>query len=145
MHRIVRIGVRIGAGLVALAALVAGVVYGASELGGEVVVLHTRDAAGADVATPLWIVDDAGSAWLRSGLQSSGWFVRLEASPEVRVERAGQTQPYRAVPVRSPEARDRIHVLMREKYGWADRLIGATRGGSDSIAVRLDPAAALTP
>lgn len=132
--------VQIVAGLAVLAALIVGGLFAASEIGGEVVVLHTRDASGADLSTHLWIVDDGGFAWLRSGLPTSGWFVRLEARPDVSVERAGQTTRYRAVPVRSPEARERIHALMREKYGWADRLISATRDARASIAVRLDPA-----
>jgi hypothetical protein len=140
-----RSAVRVAVGLAVLAALVVGGLYGVSEVGGEVVVLHTRDASGADRTTHLWIVDDAGFAWLRSGLPTSSWFVRLEADPEVAVERGEQTQRYRAVPVRTPEARDRIHALMREKYGWADRVIGATRDGSASIAVRLDPAGGVAP
>ena len=35
---------------------------------GEVVVLHTIDADGASHTTRLWIVDDAGEAWLRAEL-----------------------------------------------------------------------------
>jgi hypothetical protein len=138
MRRVVQVVV----GLVALAAVLVAGLYGVSELGGEVVVLHTRDAAGADLATHLWVVDDAGSAWLRSGLPTSGWFVRLEADPEVVVERAGQTAHFRAVAVRTPEVRDRINGLIRGKYGWADRVISATRDGSRSIAVRLEPSSA---
>ncbi len=145
MVGVVRIVARIAVGLVVLAVLAAGAIFAASELGGEVVVLHTRDPVGADVTTHLWVVDDAGSAWLRSGLPTSGWFVRLEANPEVVVERGGQASRYRAVPVGTPEARDRIHALMREKYGWADRLIGAARDGSASIAVKLEPLPELTP
>ncbi len=138
MRRPVQRLVQIGAGLVGLAALFVGAVLAASELGGEVVVLHTRDAGGADRSTHLWVVDDAGSAWLRSGVPTSSWFVRLEASPEVSVERGGRAERYRAVPVRSAEACDRVHALMRQKYGWADRLIGATRDGVASIAVKLE-------
>jgi hypothetical protein len=137
--------VRIAAGLVVLAVLLVGAIFAASELGGEVVVLHTRDAGGADLSTHLWVVDDAGSAWLRSGVPTSGWFVRLEANPEVELERGGERLRYRAVPVPSPDARDRVHALMAEKYGWADRLIGVARDGSASIAVKLEPAPSLTP
>lgn len=141
MRRIVQIAVGLGV----LAVLLVGAIFAASELGGEVVVLHTREAGGADVSTHLWVVDDAGSAWLRSGVPTSGWFVRLEANPDVEVERGGETLRYRAVPVRSADARDRVHALMAEKYGWADRLIGVARDGSASIAVKLEPAPSLTP
>jgi hypothetical protein len=137
--------VRIAAGRGVLAVLLVGAIFAASELGGEVVVLHTRDAGGADLSTHLWVVDDAGSAWLRSGVPTSGWFVRLEANPEVELERGGERLRYRAVPVPSPDARDRVHALMAEKYGWADRLIGVARDGSASIAVKLEPAPSLTP
>jgi hypothetical protein len=141
MRRIVQIVL----GLALLAALIVGGLFGVSEIGGEVVVLHTRDASGADQTTHLWVVDDGGFAWLRSGLPTSGWFVRLEANPDVVVERAGRSSSFRAVPVRTPEARDLINGLIREKYRWADRVISATRDGDRSIPVRLEPATAATP
>jgi hypothetical protein len=121
----------------ALAAVIA--IFAASELGGEVVVLRTRDAAGSEMSTHLWVVDDAGFAWLRAGAPGSGWFARLEAIPEVVVERAGEPRRYRAAPLRTSEARERVHALMREKYGLADRLIDLSRDGSRSVAVRLEP------
>lgn len=129
---------RIAAIVLALALAVPVVIAVASELGGEVVVLRTRDAAGEPVETRLWVVDDAGRAWLRAGAASSGWYRRLEARPDVELTRSGDTRAYRAVPVRTPDARDRIHALMRAKYGWADALIDLIRDPDGAIAVRLD-------
>jgi hypothetical protein len=34
--------------------------------------------------------------------------------------------------------RDRIHALMREKYGTADRLVGVLRDPAQSVPVRLE-------
>ena len=115
-------------------------IYIASEYGGENVVLHTTQG-NADKTTHLWVVDDSGFQWLRSGTPDSGWLKRIGANPEVTVEREGESRSYRAVPVRDPVVRDRIHALMREKYGVADQLVSLIRDGSLSVPVRLDPAA----
>lgn len=112
----------------------------ASESGEEIVTLTTLDAAGTPQETRLWVVDDEGHAWLRAGVPTSGWLVRLEARPEVTVERGGAARRYLAVPVREAATRDRIHALMAEKYGAADALISWIRDGTQSVAVRLDPA-----
>lgn len=126
--------------VVLLGVAVGGTIMGASEMGGEIVTLRTRDAGGEWVETRLWVVEDDGSAWLRAGGPTSGWFVRLEAEPAIEVERGGTTATYTAVPVRDPVRRDRTHALMAEHYGLADRIIGLIRDGDQSIAVRLDPA-----
>lgn len=104
----------------------------------EVVILHSRDASGGDQTTHLWIVDDAGVAWLRSGGPDRGWFVRVKANPAVEVERAGETRAYTAAIVETPETTARVDRLMREKYGWIDSLIERIEGGWTPIAVRLD-------
>jgi hypothetical protein len=104
---------------------------------GEVVVLRTFDAAGAPHETRLWIVDDAGASWLRAGDPHSSWLLRLEAKPEVEVVRGGGTLAFRATP--APEAQARINALMDDKYGWANRYIGAFFPRSRATPVRLDP------
>jgi hypothetical protein len=124
---------------VVLVALFFGAIFAASEFGGEVVKLDSVDASGAHHTTHLWVVDDGGFAWLRAGVPTSGWLVRIEANPDVTVERGGVSYPMKAVPVREPVIRDRIHTLMREKYPWADRLISVMRDANGSVAVRLDP------
>jgi hypothetical protein len=113
-------------------------IYIASEYGGEVVVLRTHDGD-AERATHLWVVDDGGFAFLRAGQPTSGWLARIEANPDVTVERGGQTYHFTAVPVHEPVVRDRIHALMREKYPLADRLISVIRDPDCSVPVRLDP------
>jgi hypothetical protein len=127
------------------AGLVLGVLalqFAASETG-EVVVLHTRDGE-ALVTTRLWVVEDGGRLWLRSGGAASGWYARIVEAPQVELERAGTLRSYVAHPV--PEARNRIHALMRQKYGWRDRVVEVTvPGRSGSIPVRLDPAERVTP
>ena len=131
--------VRLVLAAVLLVALFFATIFAASELGGENVVLHTHDGT-AERTTHLWVVDDGGFAWLRAGVPSSGWLKRIEANPDVTVERAGVTQHFRAVPVREPVTRDRIHALMREKYPFADRLISVIRDPNGSVPVRLEPA-----
>ncbi|MEX2206259.1 MAG: hypothetical protein WEF50_08540 [Myxococcota bacterium] len=114
-------------------------IFGASELGGEIATLGTSTADG-EASTRIWVVDDAGHAWLRAGAPGNGWLVRIDANPNVTVERNGVLTRYTAVPVRDdPTLRDRIHALMREKYTWADRIVSALRDGSHSVPIRLDP------
>lgn len=139
MRRLVRYVLR---GVVALVVLVVGffgAVLIASELGGEVVTLHTQTASGGEKRTHLWVVDDAGAAWLRAGMSGSGWLARIERNPDVLIERGGRLIRFRAVPVREPRVRDRIHALMRAKYGTADRLVGVLRDPAQSVPVRLAP------
>ncbi len=117
------------------------VVMGASELGGEVVTLHTASPDG-DITTRIWIVDDAGYAWLRAGVPENGWLLRIDANPEVVVERGGESLRFRAVLVRDdPAIRERIHERMRQDYGIADRIVSLLRDSSRSVPVRLDPIA----
>jgi hypothetical protein len=130
--------VRLVLAAVLLVALFFGTIFAASEFGGENVVLHTHDGA-AERTTHLWVVDDGGFAWLRAGVPSSGWLKRIDANPDVTVERAGQIGHFKAVPVREPVTRDRIHQLMREKYPFADRLISVIRDPNGSVPVRLEP------
>jgi len=109
----------------------------ASRFGGELVTLRTGDEMNVQTDTTLWVVDDAGAIWLRSGNPSTGWLQRLEARPEVELERNGEWHDYRATPV--PGGTERINTLMAEKYGWADTVIGLVRDSSNAIPVRLDP------
>lgn len=120
-----------------LVAFVASIMI-ASEAGEEIVMVRTYAADGSPRETRLWVVDDGGFAWLRSGTES-GWLERIRQNPSVEMERGGQTRRYRAVPVPGDAARDRIHALMREKYGLADRWISFTIPRDGSVAVRLEP------
>lgn len=124
--------------LVALPVLFGLSILAASELGGEVVTLYTRDPGGGESRTSLWVVDHDGSQYLRAGDRGSSWFDRLRRAPEVRVERGGKTAVYQAVP--TPELTPTIDALMAEKYGLADRFVGLIRDPSQSMAVKLVPA-----
>jgi hypothetical protein len=127
---------RILGALLALVLLVFGSQMLASE-SGEVVVLRTRDAAGAAHETRLWVVEHEGRPWLRAGNPDTGWLVRLQARPEVEVVRGDETLRVRAVPVAG--ARDRINELMHEKYGLADSYVCSFFPRETKIPVRLDP------
>jgi hypothetical protein len=126
--------------LVLLALVVAFVVTiaAASEFGGEVVTLYTRDSSGNEVGTSLWVVDTGGFQYLRAGDRSAGWFERLRREPAVRVERGGKAASYQALP--TPDMTRTIDQLMAEKYGLADRVVSIIRDPESSMAVRLVPA-----
>src|SRR5262245_19279784 len=136
-------------GMLARAALgigVAAVLFGgsilyASEQGGEVVTLISFDAGGVGSETRLWVVDDAGRAWLRAGLPDSSWLQRIRAVPEVVLRRANHELRYRAVPLPDAAATERINALMRERHGLWDRWISLIHDDARCIAVRLDPLA----
>ena len=113
-------------------------IFAVSEAGEEIVILRTFEADGSPVETRLWVVEDGGYAWLRAGVPSSGWMLRIDDNPNVVVTRHGRAVEYRAVPVREPAARDRVHALMREHYGLADRWISLIRDASLSVPVRLE-------
>jgi len=125
--------------LAGLAALFVVGIFAISEAGGEIVTLETLDAGGEAQETRLWVVEEGGHLWLRAGMPTSAWFLRLEANPAVRVTRGGTITAYRAAPNRDPAVRDRIHALMAAKYGWAERVVAASRDGSQSIPVELVP------
>ncbi|MEM9623029.1 MAG: hypothetical protein AAF993_15365 [Pseudomonadota bacterium] len=120
----------------ALLLLVIGVERLASE-SGEVVVLQTRTAAGDVAETRLWVVDQAGFAWLRSGSNASGWYQRLEANSAVTVQRGEISFAANAQP--DVSMRELINAEMRAKYGWADSYISLLFGRDDAIPIRLIP------
>jgi hypothetical protein len=106
------------------------------EIGREVVTLRMTGAEGEPVETRLWIVDDAGSAWLHSG--GEAWVKSFIGSPIVEVERGGAVQRFRAHAVPGPHPR--VHELLREKYGIADRWVRFIGPDDDTtLVVRLDP------
>jgi len=115
----------------------AGLVYVASEYGGEVVILRTQDAGGRVYETHVWIVDEGPTQWLRAGSSNSQWYRRLVDHPEVEVERQGVPHRYKALPMAS--ATSHVNDLMALRYGWADWVISWVRDSNNSVAIRLDP------
>jgi len=124
--------------LVVLVALLGGLWLALAERV-EVVVLHSHGADG-DHETRLWVVDDAGRAWLRTGAKNASWLPRIRSNPAIEIERGGQTLGFSAVVVSDPSTVARINQLSLEKYGWSEQLLRA--GGTDpagQVAIRLDP------
>jgi hypothetical protein len=130
---------RLAVALVVLVVAFFAVVYLASE-SGEVVTLRTRDASGQEHATRLWVVDQGGAEWVRSGHPEKGWFLRVVANPRVEVERAGMRSTRTAVPVREPEVVRAVNEAYTRKYGAADWIVGLSGDPSKRVPVRLDPA-----
>jgi hypothetical protein len=105
----------------------------------EVVVVHTHDTGG-DHATRVWVVDDAGSAWLRTGADNATWLPRLRATPAIEVERNGAKLPFRAVVIEDPATVARINAASLAKYGWSESLLRKlTPPDHQQVAIRLDP------
>lgn len=105
----------------------------------EVVVLHHHGSDG-EQRTRLWVADDAGRAWLRTGASNASWLPRLRAQPEIELERGGAVTPFRAVVVDDAETVARINQRTLEKYGWSEQLLRATGMDPGSqVAIRLDP------
>lgn len=104
----------------------------------EVVVLRSYDAEGRPHDTRLWVVDVDGSPWVRVARPDRDWFERIQANPQVELERNDYWQPLRAVPIRDPEMAARVDAAFAEKYGWVDRWYGILLR-RDPVPVRLDP------
>lgn len=130
--------VRILIGIVVALLLLAGGYFAMVE-SGEVVLLETRDASGV-YETRVWVVDDGGYAWLRTGNPESPWLTRLRANPEVAVTRGGERRDYLALPMEDPATRDRINQLTLEKYGTAEKILRALMmDPTRATPIRLDP------
>lgn len=108
---------------------------------GEVVTLTTTNAAGARFETSVWVVEDGGSLWLRSGRPDAQWLARLRARPEISIARHEERAAYRAVPLDDDGARSRVNAAMAEKYGAADRILARFVPLERSVPIRLDPSA----
>ena len=122
--------------LIGLFLLSLGVVQVASERV-EVVEMQTLDEQGEPMITRLWIVDDDGQQYLRSGNGTSLWFERIQENPSFEVTRHGRTEVYTAE--LRPDKRDHINALMHQKYTWGDSLISLMTGSSDAaIPVQLN-------
>jgi len=73
-----------------------GLVLIMSELGGEVVTLHTQAAGGGEKRTHLWVVDDAGAAWVRAGMSGLARAPRAESQCPPRARWTAAPLPCRA-------------------------------------------------
>lgn len=103
---------------------------------GEVVTLETRNDQGiGGKDTRVWVVEHGGNLWLRAGSADSAWYNRLVANNDVVIERHGEQT--KAVAQPRPDKTDIVNELMREKYGWADSVIGVAFDRNDAIAIKL--------
>ena len=96
-------------------------VYVASELAGEVVVLHRTAQDGSVDRVRVWIVEDDAGTWIEHGPPRAPWIRRLAHDPIITLERHGMPGRYRATP--DPDAHARYHGLRRDAYGFADQLL----------------------
>lgn len=123
-------------GLLALAPILLGVaIPAAREFGGEVVELTTFEADDTRFVTSVWIAEIDGKLWIRGGDAEAGWVQRLREHPEAKLTRYGQTLDVEAAFVERYAAE--INRAMREKYGWADRVVSVIHDSDHVLAIRL--------
>ncbi len=116
-------------------------VYAASELGGEVVVLHRPAPGGSTSTVRIWIVEDADGVWVEHGSADAPWIQRLAEDATITLERDGAAAVYRAAP--DPSAHANYHELRQAKYGWADAFVGLATGAASEctgVPARLEAA-----
>ncbi len=111
-------------------ALFFGIIYAASELGGEVVVLHRKAADGTTSPVRLWIVEDGERTWIEHGAPDANWMTILADEPEITLERNGQVNRYRAHI--DPGAHALYHALRRQDYGVADQIVEWVSGDAET-------------
>ena len=86
----------------------------------------------------IWIVDNDEASWIEHGDSESYWMDHLQTSNGIVLDREGQTQIYEGT--LDPDSHNLYHDLRRQKYSWADQVIGMLSGGREScdgIPVRL--------
>tara|TARA_B110000503_G_scaffold141078_1_gene233608 strand:- start:1151 stop:1576 length:426 start_codon:yes stop_codon:yes gene_type:complete len=124
--------------LLAVPVLYIGLLYGASEVSGEVVTLDRPDANGEVSQVRIWIVEQDGNAWVEHGNAESFWITHLTESAAVALNRNGESVIYVGTP--DSASHDLYHQLRLEKYGWGAQLIASLTGGDadcDGLPVRL--------
>lgn len=126
-------------GLVSIFLIYFGLIYAASELGGEVVTL-LRPNAEADVdEVRIWFTDDDHGAFIEHGSDGDWWLEDLEKGGSVTLLRSGLKVDYQAR--RAPEMHVHYHDLRRAKYGVADQVIEQLTFSSvdacDGVVVQL--------
>jgi Uncharacterized protein conserved in bacteria (DUF2255) len=104
----------------------------------EVARLKTRDEAGNQFTTKLWVVDLGDVTWVRVANPQRAWYQRLLANPKVELERGGRHAPMLAIPDASPQTRASVDAAFAEKYGLVDRWYGLLVR-HDPVPVRLVP------
>jgi hypothetical protein len=99
-----------------------------------VVHIVTVDPDGDVRDKKVWIVQYAGSAWLRTG--NSRWLANIRRDPQVKLRSAEQLLELRAEEVTDAAARAGVDAAMRAKYGWQDRVLAPFRWRASNL-IRL--------
>ena len=102
-------------------------------------VLRTFDEAGNPRGTVLSLLDDDGTLWVESGHWFRGWYNRILSNPDVELVRGEKVGAYRAVPVDTPEALERVTKLLGKGDGAGYYLGRAMFLFAPIKPVRLDP------
>ncbi len=80
--------------------------------------MRVRHADGRWSARPIWVVAIDGAAYVRSAFgHRSGWYRRVLAGAETKVQLDGVTVPVRLAPVDEPTLVQRVSGAYRAKYG----------------------------
>ncbi len=128
--------------LISIAIVYGVLMFGLSELGGEVATLVRPEADGSNKNIRVWIVDADNKSWIEHGDSESYWIRGLIDDSGIFITREGEEQKYLAFDDR--DSHDVYHKLRREKYGLADKMLDILSFGSTSkencegIPVRLE-------
>jgi len=116
--------------------------FGFSELGGEVATLVRPEADGSNKNIRVWIVDVDNKSWIEHGDSESYWIKGLIDDSGIFIIREGEEKKYLAFSDR--DSHDLYHNLRREKYGLSDKMLdilslgAASKENCASIPVRLE-------
>ena len=128
--------------LISIAIVYGILMFGLSELGGEVATLVRPEADGSNKNIRVWIVDVDNKSWIEHGDSESYWIKQLSKNSELFIIRKGEEKKYLAFTDR--DSHDFYHNLRREKYGLSDKMLdilafGATsKENCEGIPVRLE-------
>ena len=128
--------------LISIAIVYGVLMFGLSELGGEVATLVRPEADQSNKNIRVWIVDADNKSWIEHGDSESYWIKQLSNNSELLIIREGEEKKYIAFADR--DSHDLYHNLRREKYGFSDKMLdilafGATsKENCESIPVRLE-------
>ena len=140
--KIIRIVAIIIGAYVVLALALDGAIGYFQPQGAGTAVLRTFDEEGKPHETVLSLLDDDGTLWVESGHHFRGWYHQLLSNPEVELVRGGEVAAYRAVPVDTPQALERVAELMGKGRGAGYYVSRAMLLFAPIKPVRLDPRAA---
>jgi len=128
--------------LISIAIVYGVLMFGLSELGGEVATLVRPEADGSNKNIRVWIVDADNKSWIEHGDSESYWIQGLIDDSKISIIREGEEKNYLAFA--DKDSHDFYHKLRREKYGFSDKMLdilafGATsKENCEGIPVRLE-------